>query len=147
MSLKKLFERAFISAPSNHAGVSDAQLSATVLLVEIAQADHDLADSERAMVERGVGQVFALDATQVSDVVARAEQVQASSTSMQPYINAVNQQCTREQKRTLLEALWAVAWADEQLDAHEEHMLRRISDLLFLAHADFIQAKLKITRA
>ncbi len=147
MSLKKLFERAFVSAPSDHAGAPDAQLAATVLLVEIARADHDLADSERAMVEQGVTQVFALNKAAAGELVTHGEHVQATSTSMQPYLSAVNEHCTRDQKRALLEALWAVAWADGQLDAHEEHMLRRISDLLFLAHADFIQAKLKITGA
>ncbi len=145
MSLKKLFERAFVSAPSSHAGAVDAQLAATVLLVEIAQADQQLADSERAKVEQGVREVFALDHAAASDLIARAEQAQANSTSMQPFVSAVNHNCSRTEKLHLLEALWSVAWADGRLDAHEEHMMRRIADLLFLSHAEFIQAKLKVT--
>lgn len=145
MSLKKLFERAFVSASSERDADVDAPLAAAVLLVEIAQADQDLADSERRMLAQGVQTVFALQPSAALELIARAEQEQARCISMQPYVSAVNQHCSREQKLHLLEALWAVAWADGRLDAQEEHMMRRIADLLFLSHAEFIQAKLKIT--
>ncbi|MDG2392136.1 MAG: TerB family tellurite resistance protein, partial [Thalassotalea sp.] len=36
------------------------------------------------------------------------------------------------------------AYADGVLDAIEEHIIRRIADLLHLRHGEYIQCKLKI---
>jgi uncharacterized tellurite resistance protein B-like protein len=35
-----------------------------------------------------------------------------------------------------------VAAADGRIDAHEEHLLRKLADLLYIPHADYIRAKL-----
>jgi len=37
-----------------------------------------------------------------------------------------------------------IAYADNHLDAHEEHMIRRIAKLLYVPHQDFIKAKHKV---
>lgn len=42
-----------------------------------------------------------------------------------------------------MELLWRVAFADGRLDRYEEHLIRRIADLLHLPHRDFIRAKLR----
>jgi len=44
----------------------------------------------------------------------------------------------------LIEKLWQVAFADHQLDKHEEHVIRRISDLIHVSHSDFMKTKLKV---
>ena len=38
-----------------------------------------------------------------------------------------------------MRALWRVAFADGRIDRYEEHILRRIADLLYLRHQDFIE--------
>ena len=45
-------------------------------------------------------------------------------------------------KKEILNSVWAIAFADGQMDKHEEHLIRRIADLLYLNHKDFINAKL-----
>jgi len=40
-----------------------------------------------------------------------------------------------------------VAYADGILDKHEEHIVRRIADLIHLRHSDFIRSKLAIRDA
>jgi uncharacterized tellurite resistance protein B-like protein len=42
---------------------------------------------------------------------------------------------------TLIEMLWRVAWADKVLSDHEQHMMRKISSLLYIPHKDYIAAK------
>jgi uncharacterized tellurite resistance protein B-like protein len=37
--------------------------------------------------------------------------------------------------------LWKVSCADGKIDAHEEHLVRKVADLLYVPHARFIQAK------
>ena len=45
----------------------------------------------------------------------------------------------------LLEALWRVADADAAMHKYEEHLIRRVADLLHVPHSGFIAAKLRAT--
>ena len=51
------------------------------------------------------------------------------------------------EKVTLIENLWRVAYADGELHHYEEHLVRRIADLIHVSHRDFITAKLRVTDA
>ena len=39
--------------------------------------------------------------------------------------------------------MWRVAYADSELAAHENHVLRRIAELLHVTHGDYIAAKMR----
>jgi uncharacterized tellurite resistance protein B-like protein len=39
--------------------------------------------------------------------------------------------------------MWQVAYADADLSAHEQHVVRKIADLLYVPHAAYIAAKLR----
>jgi len=39
--------------------------------------------------------------------------------------------------------MWRVAWADGEIHHYEEHLIRRVADLLHLHHSHFIRAKLQ----
>jgi uncharacterized tellurite resistance protein B-like protein len=41
----------------------------------------------------------------------------------------------------MVEMLWQVAYADDDLDPHEEGFVRKIAELLYVPHKDFIRAK------
>ncbi|MCU7968532.1 MAG: TerB family tellurite resistance protein, partial [gamma proteobacterium symbiont of Bathyaustriella thionipta] len=53
---------------------------------------------------------------------------------------------SQPQKIKMIELLWQVAYADNHLDAYEEHMVRRIADLIYVPHHDFIQTKLRVQK-
>jgi len=42
--------------------------------------------------------------------------------------------------------LWRLAYADGNLDKHEEMVIRRVASLLYVTHEDFIAAKLAATK-
>ena len=56
--------------------------------------------------------------------------------------NFTNDQLDYDQKKEVLNSVWSIAFADGEMDKHEEHLIRRIADLLYLNHKDFINAKL-----
>ena len=43
-----------------------------------------------------------------------------------------------------MKALWEVAAEDGNIDKYEEHVIRKISELIYLPHKDFIRAKLMV---
>ena len=60
------------------------------------------------------------------------------------FTEVINAQYSYEEKVSLIESLWKVAYSDQQLDKYEEHMVRRIADLLYVSHSDFIQTRNRI---
>jgi uncharacterized tellurite resistance protein B-like protein len=52
-----------------------------------------------------------------------------------------------EDKVRMVEHLWRVAYADGVLTAHENHLMRRVSDLLHVPHGAYISAKMRAKQA
>lgn len=121
---------------------ADLNLACAALLVEVARADY--ADDPRETEAtcdaiRVVLDVPEADITELMDV-ARVEV--AEGTSLYPHTKLINDHCSREQKYNILIALWRVAFADGNLDKYEEHLIRRVADLIHMDHTDFIHAKI-----
>ena len=62
------------------------------------------------------------------------------------FTSRVTEGFTPERKLLLLEQLWRVARADQRVHKYEEHLIRRIADLLRVPHSAFITAKLRSER-
>ncbi len=88
-------------------------------------------------------QLLDLDETACDELLALAEQHIEHSHDLHQFTSAINRSWTPEEKQRLVEELWRVAHADERLNKYEEHLIRRIADLLHLRHSEFIAAKLR----
>jgi uncharacterized tellurite resistance protein B-like protein len=42
----------------------------------------------------------------------------------------------------LVENMWRVAFSDQKLDKYEEALIRKVADLIYVSHQDFIKTKL-----
>lgn len=118
------------------------QLAAAVLLLEVARADYEHHTLERAALRDSLAREFGLAPETLDALLVEAEQRAQHAVSLYEFVQTLNRTMSPEQKRALLHRLWEVAHADGRVDPHEEHLLRRIADLLHLSHADFIGGKL-----
>jgi uncharacterized tellurite resistance protein B-like protein len=73
--------------------------------------------------------------------VDRAQQTHADSHDLFRFTKLLNDKLSVDEKMDLIVDLWRTALADGVIDKHEDHMIRRISDLLYLHHSHFIKAK------
>ena len=46
-------------------------------------------------------------------------------------------------KVRVVEMMWQLVYADGDKDRYEEHLIRQVAELLYLSHAEFIQARLQ----
>ena len=82
----------------------------------------------------------------LSEIIRADDNVTAEeAVDLVQFTKIINQTCDPDQKRDILEGLWAIAYADNQLAPIEEHTIRRISDLLHVPHSHFIKAKLRVS--
>ena len=114
------------------------------LLVEIAFADKDFDEREKESLKQSLLKSYAIDIETINEIINDAEKTVEESTSLYEYTRTVNDEFEYPQKLNLLENLWKVAYADENLDKYEEHLLRKISDLIHISHSDYINVKLRV---
>ena len=126
----------------------DAQqiaVAAGVLLIEIARADDDIADDEIDIAVNHLEHSFQDNSFKIDDVFKETiKDKSEDAISLFEYTDLINKEWDKEKKIKLLQALWEVANADNQIDKYEEYYIRKIKDLLYLSDNDFIKAKIKV---
>lgn len=129
-------------------GSSDPlDLAAAALMVEVALADHHLAQEELEHLQISIMEFTSLSESDCKSLIETAMGEVDKATSLHQFTRLLNETFTLEQKNHLLVLLWKIAHADQVLDSQEEHTIRRIADLLHLRHSEFIQAKHKALKA
>ena len=117
------------------------QVATAALLLEMMRMDSAVTAAETAAVAGALQTRFGLDAAQVGALMALAAEEAQQATDYFQFTSLINKHFSREQKIEVVENLWQVAFADGHLDAHEQHFMRKIADLLYISHADYVAAK------
>ncbi len=138
-ALRALFELPETETPQSLEG--RLNLAAAALLVETARADFTQDLEEDAMLEEVLADTFNLPPAEVHELVREASETVAESTSLYQFTRLINDHYTPEQKLNLVGAMWRVAYADGNLDKYEEHLIRKIAELTYVPHGDYIKSK------
>jgi uncharacterized tellurite resistance protein B-like protein len=117
------------------------ELAAACILLELSRADMDSSMEERVKISVALGEMFELSSAEVEELLKDAEDNADQATSTFEFTRVVKEYFDDTQRVELLLALWRVAYADGVLDKYEEHFIRKVSDLLYVSHSDFIRAK------
>jgi uncharacterized tellurite resistance protein B-like protein len=123
------------------------ELACAVLLVEVMRADPDNDEAERQAVMAALRGRFQLGDDELARLLAAAEDASRSAGSFYEFTSRLNEDLSQEQKIAVVQTLWAVAYADGALDAHENHVISRLAGLLNVTHGEFIAAKLRAKEA
>jgi uncharacterized tellurite resistance protein B-like protein len=139
MMLKAL--KSLFSLPVEQGEQITYQKAVAALLMEVMLADHVVDEKEEKQVKHFLREVSELG-DDIDVLYQEAQTGVEHAHDLYQFTKIINETATLEQKMLLLKALWRVALADGDIDAHEDHRIRRISELLFMPHSEFIQAKI-----
>jgi uncharacterized tellurite resistance protein B-like protein len=144
MNLKEWFARHLGSGQESAADpVHGLRLAVAALLVEVLRADYEVGREERVQVVESISRLLGLGEDESTALVAEADRHIDRSHDLYQFTSQVNRAFGDAEKMQLLEALWRVARADATVHKYEEHLIRRIADLLHMPHSSFITAKLR----
>jgi uncharacterized tellurite resistance protein B-like protein len=133
------------TAPDGTAVIADhrLQLAAAVLMVSVLRADLEAPMDERRALERAVSRALDLP-EEVAEIVVRcAEDALDRGVRFPVVLARLARECSLAQKRTLVESLWRIAFADAELAGHEEYLVRKIAGVLGLSTADLMETKVR----
>ena len=114
------------------------------LLIETALADKVFNVEEIDSMKKTLREVYEIDEKDLDELISESEKKVSESTSLYEYTRLINDLCDYQDKLKLINNLWTIAFADKHLDKYEEFLIRKISDLLYVSHSDFIQQKLSV---
>lgn len=143
-SLKAFFQEHLSPQPADPAKAQQRlQLACAALLIEIARADTSQDGVEITTLRSVIGKQFTLDESALDDLVQLAEVESDMATSLYEFTQLINDEFNADEKFQLMRWMWQVAYADGELDKYEEHLIRKLGDLLYIPHQQFIRAKLE----
>ena len=130
-----------LGSQESEPSVPDSATLYATLMLEIAQADQEEDAAELAIIESRLQKLFGLDEADCKAVATAARGQLAQAPGLYQFTRQINETLSIEERGKLVESLWQVAFADNDLDKYEEASIRKISDLLYVSHGDFMKAK------
>ena len=137
--LKTLFRQAEDAQAQSHNRA--LELTCAALMFEVARADFAVEATELDTVNALLTEQFDLAPEELLSVTEQAAQQADAATCLYEFTRTLNELASAEEKRALLAMMWRVAMADDVLSRYEEHLIRKVADLLYVHHSDFMAAK------
>jgi uncharacterized tellurite resistance protein B-like protein len=119
-------------------------LALCTFFVEIAKADDDFSGQEKEKIISIFKKSYNIDEDKTSELISDVEEIIKKDDSIYEYTTLINKKFTNEQKFELVKDLWRLTYVDQNVDAYEEHLVKKIGGLINLDHRDIIGAKLMI---
>ena len=146
-SIKSFFEDKLTKKEEEEAptsAMSRVDLTCAALLVEVMNSDHELDEREHQEFMAVLQQSYNIAESDLEELTQLAKDEAFEATSLYEFTKLINDSYDYEQKVGLIENMWRIAFSDKRLDKYEDHLIRKVSELIYVSHSDFIKTKLKV---
>ena len=143
--MKKFFENLFNKKEEVDPEEDNSVLiSAISLMIEVSLADEIMDDAEIETLKSVLLKEFSVSQSEIDGLISDAKANQNSSTSLYEFTRVINDDFSFEEKYDLIKSMWEIAFADGNVDKYEEYVIRKVSDLIYISHEEFIKAKMEV---
>ncbi|MCG8671646.1 MAG: TerB family tellurite resistance protein [Pseudomonadales bacterium] len=117
------------------------QLATAALLLEMVNADYEVLEVEQASMIEALKQGYKLSDEDIQELIQLSQSEQDHNNSLYPFTRLINEHYSEQQKREVIRLMWRVALADGHIDKHEMHLMRKVSDLLYVSRPVVMELK------
>jgi uncharacterized tellurite resistance protein B-like protein len=118
-----------------------------VLLADAERADLEVKPDEIRASHRALIDLLGVSEAQAMELMAQARTEAVRLTSYFGPVSVINRGFSVPHRVQLIEHLWRVAYADGGLDPYEDHLVRKVSHLLYVPHIDLMLARQRVRDA
>ncbi len=125
-----------LTAPKQDAPVDRAnaeRIAVAAILVEAARADDVYLSSEQAMIDQILEERYGVDAAAAAEIRTAGETAQAEAADIVRFTRTLKDAIPIEERIGVIEAVWRVIYADDDREAHEANLVRRLCGLLYVS--------------
>ena len=119
----------------------EVELTASILAYEIARSDGDISESELSLLYDEIKKISAKVSKKEEKILEIIEEYSKNSVSFYEFIDDINKDYSKEDKLSLIQFLYDVAYADKILEVSEERLIRRIADLIKIKDIEVLKIK------
>jgi len=123
-------------------GQLSIEIACSVLLCEVMRADSVFTENEQNELNDILVKQFNLTAQEGSTILEQAFELSENASDFYQFTSKLNQHYSLDERIKIVTLLWQVAYADGELANIEEHIIRKIADLLHLRHSEYIATKI-----
>lgn len=137
-----LFKKIFKKKSQEEEKISDINLACAIILLEVSYSDFEIKDTEVEKMLKFFETDLNLSKEKSLWLHKEAQKLHKDTNCLRKYIKLINDTYAKEEKINLINIAWKIARADNEIDKYEEHRIRKISELLYLNHSEFIKEKI-----
>ena len=119
----------------------DIELTASILAYEVARSDGNISECELKLLHDEIRKICTKVGKKEEKILTIIEEYSKNSVSFYEFISDINKDYTKEDKLSLIQFLFDVAYADKILEVSEERLIRRIADLIRIKDIEVLKIK------
>jgi uncharacterized tellurite resistance protein B-like protein len=121
----------------------DTHIALCVLLLEAAHVDGECSNEEKEHVIKTLTTSCGIPRKEIDELLANSYKERDNSIDLFRFTRYLNNNYTKEEKLSVMEAVWRVIHIDGHLECHEDHFAHKLANLLRLTHRELIDSKIK----
>ena len=137
----KFFKKNIQVDGQNDSSSFEVELTASVLAYEIARIDGEISNEELSLLIEEIKKISKKVNKNFNEILKIVEIYSKDSVSFYEFVEDINKNYDKEEKLSLLNFMWKIAYADGKLEVDEERMVRRLADLIKIKDIDVLKLK------
>ena len=113
------------------------------LMIEAANTDGEITQEELNKISYSLINIFKEDPQDVEESLNKAFENKDNSRSLYYYTSKLNKSYSDEKKIKLIEVLWQIILADNEIHDFETNLIRRLAGLLYISDVECGNAKIR----
>ena len=113
------------------------------LMIEAANTDGEVTQEELNKISDSLINVFKEDPKAVEVSLTKAFENKDNTKSLHYYTSKLNKSFSNENKIKLIEVLWGIILADNEIHDFETNLIRRLAGLLYISDVECGNAKIR----
>ena len=113
------------------------------LMIEAANTDGEVTQEELNKISHSLINVFKEDPKAVEISLTKAFENKDNSKSLYYYTSKLNKSYSNENKIKLIQTLWEIILADNEIHDFETNLIRRLAGLLYISDVECGNAKIR----
>jgi len=140
-ALKSLFSSSGDVAEAGHVRLERAIAS---LVFEITRMDFEVSPEEVPAAHAALTDLLGASDAHAHELLAWAGQPANRLTSYHGAVAEITRALPLDDRVKLVEHLWRIAHADDDLHVYEDHLVRKLADLLYVPHIQSMLARQRV---
>jgi uncharacterized tellurite resistance protein B-like protein len=120
------------------------RLATAAILLDIGYADGTLSPSEDDGLLSYLKEKFALTEEHARELVMAADQIRGRQIDHYSLTNLIRKSASLAERIEIVKTMWRMVYSDGKLTENENHLVRKLADLLGIEHHVMIDAKVSV---